>query len=384
MAGAGGGAGGKQQQLLWFWVLAVALLGVLARLNLFPLYSPLAPRDAHNLLQRADVQLTPGFVGPESLAFDPQGRGPYTGVGDGRVLRWDGPLVGWTEFSTTSPNRTDACRPKNPPVMDLGLEPLCGRPLGLRFDAKGDLYIADAYYGLRVVGPEGGFAASLTTEARGVPLGFTNDVDFGEDVIYFTDSSTKFKKLQFVMMFLHGDDSGRLLSYNLSSKETKVVLPNLHFPNGIALSQDKSYLLICETLKQRVLRYWLQGPQMGTVEQFALLPGYPDNIRLTAERGDFWVAIHAQPNWVLRLPVAVRRVLLKLPISFAGWYINMARKQAMGMVVRLNSGGEVVEVLEDRQGKVVKLVSGVEERDGILWIGSVVLPQIVRYRRVAQ
>lgn len=89
---------------------------------------------------------------------------------------------------------TEACKPKKPPVMDLSLEPLCGRPLGLRFNAEGDLYIADAYYGLRVVGPKGGPAAPLVTEVAGVPLRFTNDVDFGQDTIYFTESSSKFQK----------------------------------------------------------------------------------------------------------------------------------------------------------------------------------------------
>ena len=45
------------------------------------------------------------------------------------------------------------------------LEHVCGRPLGLRFDKKsGDLYIADAYLGLQVVGPIGGLATQVITE----------------------------------------------------------------------------------------------------------------------------------------------------------------------------------------------------------------------------
>ncbi|GKB20417.1 probable phospholipid-transporting ATPase 4, partial [Tanacetum coccineum] len=51
-------------------------------------------------------------------------------------------------------------------------EHICGRPLGLRFDKKtGDMYIADAYFGLLKVGPQGGLATPLAT---GVPLKFTN------------------------------------------------------------------------------------------------------------------------------------------------------------------------------------------------------------------
>ena len=69
--------------------------------------------------------------------------------------------------------------------------------MGLRFDKKtGDLYIADAYLGLHVVGPTGGLSTPLVTEVEGQPLRFTNDVDISEDedVIYFTDSSTVYQR----------------------------------------------------------------------------------------------------------------------------------------------------------------------------------------------
>lgn len=77
------------------------------------------------------------------------------------------------------------------------MEHICGRPLGLRFDKKtGDLYIADAYLGLHVVGRTGGSTTPLVKEVDGQPLLFTNDMDIDEDenVIYFTDSSTKFQR----------------------------------------------------------------------------------------------------------------------------------------------------------------------------------------------
>lgn len=75
------------------------------------------------------------------------------------------------------------------------MEHKCGRPLGLRFHHKtGDLYIADAYLGLQVVGPSGGKASPLVTEVEGHQLIFTNDLDIDDekDVIYFTDTSTQF------------------------------------------------------------------------------------------------------------------------------------------------------------------------------------------------
>ena len=77
------------------------------------------------------------------------------------------------------------------------MEHVCGRPLGLRFDKKsGDLYIADAYLGLQVVGPTGGLATQVITEVEGRPMRFTNDLDISEDedAIYFTDTSTIFQR----------------------------------------------------------------------------------------------------------------------------------------------------------------------------------------------
>lgn len=88
--------------------------------------------------------------------------------------------------------RSECVRPFAPE-----LEHVCGRPLGLRFDkTTGDLYIADAYLGLHVVGPGGGLATKLVSEFEGKPLRFTNDLDIDEenDIIYFTDSSTVFQR----------------------------------------------------------------------------------------------------------------------------------------------------------------------------------------------
>lgn len=82
------------------------------------------------------------------------------------------------------------------PFSYVKTEHICGRPLGLRFHKKtGELYIADAYLGLMKVGPEGGLATSLTTEAEGVPLRFTNDVDVDiEGNVYFTESSEIYQR----------------------------------------------------------------------------------------------------------------------------------------------------------------------------------------------
>lgn len=45
-------------------------------------------------------------VGPESFAFDPiTSEGPYTGVSDGRIVKWNQTQRRWTNFSVTTRNR---------------------------------------------------------------------------------------------------------------------------------------------------------------------------------------------------------------------------------------------------------------------------------------
>lgn len=55
-----------------------------------------------------DIPLSGGAVGPESIAFDCEGTGPYVGVSDGRILKWhaskENASPTWTVFAYTSPN----------------------------------------------------------------------------------------------------------------------------------------------------------------------------------------------------------------------------------------------------------------------------------------
>jgi sugar lactone lactonase YvrE len=66
--------------------------------------------------------------------------------------------------------------------------------LGLRFNKKtGELFIADGYFGLMKVAPDGGLAEPVVQEFDGVQFKFLNSLDFDEDgIIYFTDSSSKY------------------------------------------------------------------------------------------------------------------------------------------------------------------------------------------------
>ncbi|OWM85467.1 protein STRICTOSIDINE SYNTHASE-LIKE 10 [Punica granatum] len=355
--------------------VVLALLYPPARLSLPP--SIPGSRDH---LHSSRILHVDGAFGPESLAFDPNGGGPYTGVADGRILRWDGDGRGWVDFAVTSPNRKDCVRPFAPE-----LEHICGRPLGLRFDKKtGDLYIADAYFGLLVVGSAGGLAAPVVTEAESHSFHFTNDMDIDEfeDVIYLTDSSTRFYRRQFMSSILSGDRTGKLMKYDKSSKQLTVLLRDLAFANGVALSKDRSFVLVAESTSCRITRLWLQGPNAGKSDTFAELPGFPDNIRRNPD-GEFWVALHSKKGTFARWALSntfIGNLLLKFPLSFRQLH-SMFVGRPHATILRLNEEGEVLEVLEDVEAKGLRFPSEVEERDGKLWIGSVMTPFIGIYNR---
>ncbi|BAF24945.2 Os09g0373300 [Oryza sativa Japonica Group] len=143
----------------------------------------------------AVMTLPAPVTGPESLAFDGRGDGPYTGGSDGRILRWRGGRLGWTEFAYNSRHKSiSVCSPEKKLVVP---ESVCGRPLGLQFHhASGDLYVADAYLGLLRAPAHGGLAEVVATEAAGVPFNFLNglDVDQRTGDVYFTDSSTTYRR----------------------------------------------------------------------------------------------------------------------------------------------------------------------------------------------
>ncbi|WCJ24395.1 Protein STRICTOSIDINE SYNTHASE-LIKE 13 [Euphorbia peplus] len=336
------------------------------------------PRDDKGRLGNGSLVFVDQVFGPESLEFDSLGRGPYTGLADGRVVRWMGESVGWETFAlvtTTWSEKSCARGVDSTTVKQWKHEKKCGRPLGLRFDKNtGNLYIADAYYGLLVVGPQGGLATSLAThDVNGHPILFANDLDIHHNgSIFFTDTSQRYDRMNHFYILLEGEATGRILRYDPATQTTHVVLGGLAFPNGIQLSNDQTFLLFTETTNCRIMKYWLEGAKSGKVEVVANLPGFPDNIR-SNEKGQFWVAIdccRTPAQQILSDNPWIKSIYFRLPIKMS----LLARPMGMKMytVISLfNENGDILQVLEDPKGRVMKLVSEVRQVKDKLWIGTV-------------
>jgi sugar lactone lactonase YvrE len=297
------------------------------------------PNRALERIERVGEGL--GF-GPEDVAIDRQGR-IYTGVEDGTIVRLAPNGSGAETFATTG-----------------------GRPLGLDFDSRGHLIVADAYAGLLRVSPDGEVSV-LATEQGGLPFALTNDVDVAADgTIYFSDSSHRFPLSQFRLDLLEHRPNGRLLAFDPETGETRLVLDSLYFANGVAVSADQQSVFVVETGKYRVRRVAVAGAGAGTSEVvLENLPGFPDNI--SSAGSGFWLALVAprDPNVddsLLPSPF-LRRMLLRLPPSF------LPEPGNFGYVVRLDSDGDVSSTLQDLRGGFRQITSAVQG-GGWLYFGS--------------
>uniref|UniRef100_A0A6N2MAI4 Strictosidine synthase conserved region domain-containing protein n=1 Tax=Salix viminalis TaxID=40686 RepID=A0A6N2MAI4_SALVM len=237
------------------------------------------------------IFLPPTGFGPESLAFEFPGGAFYTGVSDGRVLRYQ-PLTGFTYFAFTSPNRTIAFCDGATDDPDKG--PICGRPFGLAYDPIARLlYIADAYYGLLVADSNGRLAKQIATGAEGQPFVFCNGLDIDPITrnIFFTDTSAVYDLRNSTKGLQANDSTGRLLKYDVRTNQVTVLMRNLSGAAGAAVSGDGRFVLVSEFIGNRIQRYWLTGSNAGTSEIILsnLNIVRPNNIKRTI-LGDFLIA----------------------------------------------------------------------------------------------
>lgn len=88
----------------------------------------------------------------------------------------------------------------------------------------------------------------LTDEAEGQKFKLTDGVDVADDgMIYFTDASYKYYLREYILDIFEGKPNGRLLGFDPVTKETKVLVSDLYFANGVVLSPDQTHLVYCET-----------------------------------------------------------------------------------------------------------------------------------------
>lgn len=257
--------------------------------------SAVRPLSAPDLDRGLTIVPVPGFA-PEDVVVDAHG-GVYTGVVGGDVIRVDSKSGSHEVVGNTG-----------------------GRPLGLAVARDGRLLICDSHRGLLAMDVTTGEFETLVDAFEGRPLTFcSNVVEASDGSVYFTESTDRFGYEHYKGAALEGRGSGSLFRLDGNGAVTRLA-SGLHFANGVTLTADESAVVFAETTGARVSKFWLTGPQAGTVTPLAdELPGYPDNIS-TGSDGRIWVAMVSDRNAVVerlatKAPV-LRKLLWRLPYSW--------------------------------------------------------------------
>ncbi|XP_065320383.1 adipocyte plasma membrane-associated protein-like isoform X2 [Gordionus sp. m RMFG-2023] len=270
-----------------------------------------------------------------------------------------------------------------PPCDSLDDEDTCGRPLGIEFNSHGLLYIVDSYLGI--------YTVNVTSTIKKIDtildkaylnsrnIKFLNSLQLDEkNDIYFTSSSTKWNRKDFMKAILEARPDGKVYKYNPKTKELNVAVDGLIFPNGLLISPNHDYLLISESVKARILKFNLRGPNKGKLEVFASnLPLIPDNIKYNS-KGNIWVAaasIRAQgffsPLDSLAPYPQLKRYLFKL--IDPSWISMLLPKY--GLIVELDGKtGKIIRSFHDPKGRYVFAISEAHEFNNKLYLGSYVTP----------
>lgn len=309
------------------------------------------PYAENDRLDRGERWQIPDGQGPEDVAVGPSDDA-FVGIEDGRILRF--PAGGGTPVT----------------IAETG-----GRPLGIEVDRDGTLVVCDAYRGLLRVDPSDGEVAVLLDSFAGRPLLLCDNATIATDgTIYLSDSTQRHQLDRYRESFIEHDPTGRVLAYDPATGRARVVLEDLYFANGVALSQAEDFLVVAETARYQLTRLWLDGDRAGRREMLVdNLPGMPDNVTAT-DRGTFWIAIPSRRNPVLDrvLPhPGLRKVVKRIPQRL------QPQPDSRGMVIEVDEEGQVVDCMQSPGGDV-HFVTGVREHDGWLYVGSLEMGAIVR------
>ncbi len=307
----------------------------------------------------ANLKIIPldGEEGPEHIAIGPDGK-LYTTVLSCKIIRMNQDGTQREVFVKTG-----------------------GRVLGFDFDAQGNMIAADVFNGLISISPDKRITV-LTNKVNGKPILYADAVIAAKSgKIYFSDASTRFAPKDWggtfeasVLDILEQRSTGRILEYDPSTKETKIVAKGFSFANGVALSLDEQWLFLNETGKYRVWKISVNAKDLDISKPDVLakvfvdnLPGYPDNLMRGLD-GKIWVGLvkprtPALDKMTFTTTPFMRKLTVRLPRIM--WPVP----KPYGHVMAFTEDGRIVDDLQDPSGAYPE-TTGVTETKDKLFIQS--------------
>ena len=217
-----------------------------------------------------------GFYGPEDIVFDNKGN-LYCGVhmkmnefNDGKILQIDS--IGNIETFYDAKSWV----------------------AGLEFDTESNLIALSHREGLISISPDKKVTILASKDENDKPFLIPNGLDIASDgKIYFSNTSevSPYTIKYGRKVILEMKPLGGLYCYDPRTKKVNTLIDRTYFGNGTVLSKDEDYILLVETTKYRVLKYWLKGKKVGQTEIFIdNLPGFPNGISIR-ENGSYWLGL---------------------------------------------------------------------------------------------
>ncbi|MGB5630753.1 MAG: SMP-30/gluconolactonase/LRE family protein [Woeseiaceae bacterium] len=244
-----------------------------------------------------------------------------------------------------------------------------GRPLGIEADADGTLVVANAYLGLQRIDLQGKVTSILSSIDGNTPVWPNNLAIARDGKIYFTEASSKFGADKYrgsydasLLDIMEHGGHGSVFVFDPGSGTSRQLLGGLNYANGIAISEDDSYLVIVETSNYRVLKHWLAGPRQGDTEILLdNLPGFPDNLK-TGRSGRFWMGLAAPRNNLIdRISDKpwLRKVIQRLPGALRPKAIPASH------VVAFNGEGEILMNMHEPNARFPMLTGVLETQQSL-------------------
>jgi sugar lactone lactonase YvrE len=352
-----------------FIAATVTILMVFNAFSIHPISWKPAPKTEfkgatalYEMLTSAEKISLNGWYGPEDIVFDSTGN-MYTGVhtkeknfSDGRILRID--TSGKAEVFYNSHSWV----------------------AGLHFDLNGNLIALSHKEGLISISRNKKVTVLANKDENGKPFLIPNGLDIASDgKIYFSNTSDKSaynidygRKIILEMQALGG-----FYCYDPAIKKIKTLISGTYFGNGVVLAKDESYVLMVETARYRILRYWLKGDRAGQTDLFIdNLPGFPNGISIR-EDGSYWLGfstkrsddldkIHSSPG--------MKKLVFALPEFL------QPKAEKFGMVMNISRDGKILQSLFDTKGVVMPEAGAIKEHKGFLYLGGDIVPHIGKYK----
>ena len=303
-----------------------------------------------------------GCYGPEDIIFDNQGN-MYCGVhlelnkfNDGKILKIDRNGAIETFYDAKS------------------------WVAGLHFDASGNLIALSHREGLISISPTKEVTVLANKDENGKPFMIPNGLDIATDgKIYFSNTSEiapytiKYGR----KIILEMKPLGGFYCYDPKTQQVTTLIKGTYFGNGVVLSKDERSVLLVETTKYRVLKYWLKGDKAGQTETFIdNLPGFPNGISIR-EDGTYWLGFSTKRNDALdkiHPKTGMKKFVYGLP------NFMQPKQEKFGMVLNLSVDGAILSSLFDTKGIVFPEAGAVKEQNGYLYIGGDQLPFVGKYK----